>query len=190
MRNVFLIIAVSISILSCKEKVEEKNDEFKPLTIVSCDAENILSDSSKFIAPTRLQSTTFIDATSQTSENAHTGKYSIKLNKVKPFGFTYSIDNVLSSDSFYVSVWRKSDGQKGTLVVSTEDSNILYISQNIGTNKDANGWELLSINAIIPEKATNKKLKIYVWNPDTSNVAYFDDLKIQYLNKPKVVNAQ
>lgn len=185
MKKISLFLFISLAILACKNTVEDMNDEFKPLTVVSCDAEYCLNDSSKFLSPGRLQSTTFLCLKSQSSEKAHTGKYSIKLNKKKAFGFTYIIENVQASDSFKISVWRNCIEQKSNIVASTDDSKLFYVSQNVGTEKDNNGWELLTLNAVIPEKAANKTLKIYCWNPDTANVAYFDDLKIQYLNKPK-----
>lgn len=176
------IIAISVVcnlfLFSCKNEKDVYNEN------VVCNAEILSKDSTSFISSNKF-SGFFGNGRNQSSEQARSGQYSALTNKKKPFAFTYNINNVLANDSFLIDVWRFSKSVKASLVVSAEKSDIFYMSQNVSSQKDENGWELLTINVVVPQSVNNKLLKIYVWNPDTTEVAYFDDLKIQYLNKPK-----
>lgn len=189
MKNTSLNFIIAIAIISflfvaCSNEKAEINYES-----ISCDAENLSLDSNSYISSNRLGAL-FGNGRNISNEKAHSGKYSAITNTQRPYAFTFTINNVLAKDSFYVEVWRHAQNAKASLVVSSEQADKYYVSQSASTQKDENGWELLTINVSVPESINKQNLKIYVWNPDTSNVAYFDDLKIQYLNKPKVVNAQ
>lgn len=182
MKRIAYLLILSVVLFSCKNNNEESN-EFKPIKIVVCDAENVSPDSSLFVPSSRLSSLTFNDARSQSAEQAHTGRYSAKLNKNRPYGFTYKMFNIQANDSLQVTVWRYSPEKIGNLVVSSQDASLYYVSQSVGEEKDNYGWEKLTINAVVPEKAANQTLLVYCWNPDTVNTVYFDDLTISYLNK-------
>lgn len=148
---------------------------------ITCDAETLIEDSSKFMASTKFQDLSFANGNTQSDEKAHTGKYSVKLTKEKPFGMTYIIKNVQPDEHFQVSVWRLSENNNGVLVAQAEDTEKFYISQMEVSKKDNKGWELLTLDIIVPQNVKDEVFKVYVWNPDAVVPAYFDDLKIKYL---------
>lgn len=176
----FIPILIIFLIFSCNQNKSSVSYEE-----ILCDAEYVSADSSVFQPSGKFKGIDFSNGKNQTSKVAHSGKYSVLLNKRSRYGMSYSIDNVLANDTFEISVWRNSKNNNGVLVASAEQTDKFYASQKDGANKDENGWELLTLKIVIPEQINRQSLKVYVWNPDTANVAYFDDLKIQYLNKPK-----
>ncbi len=173
--NILIIILLNLILQSCEVKTEsEVCDE------ISCSAEALIEDGNKFMASTKFQDLSFADGNTQSGEKAHTGNFSVKLTKEKPFGMTYIIENFQPDEHFQASVWRLSENNNGVLVAQAEDVNKYYINQGEYSIKDNKGWELLMLDIIVPQNVKNEILKVYVWNPDTVVPAYFDDLKIRY----------
>lgn len=112
------------------------------------------------------------------TEYAHSGIYSIKLEKSNPFAVDYTLSNVKAGELYWIDVWRKSDASSGYLVVSAENSKDYYQAQNEAIKYDKNGWELLRIVVDVKTETEGKKLKVYLWNP-RRRIAYFDDLSIR-----------
>ena len=156
--NILCIILLILIIQSCEVKTESKiQDE------ISCDAETLDADSNKFIpSSTKFYDLSFGNCNTQSDEKAHTGKYSIKLTKEKPFGMTYIIKDVQPDEHFQASVWRLSKNDNGHLVVQAEDVEKFYISQMEVSKKDNKGWELLTLDIIVPQNIKNEILKVYV----------------------------
>lgn len=181
--NLILVVAfINFLFVACNSEKAEINYE-----TISCDAENLSKDSSSYISSNKFGSL-FGNGRNISSEKAHSGKYSALTNTKRPYAFTYTINNVIAKDSFNIEVWRHASIAKASIVVSAEQADKFYVSQSASAQKDENGWELLTVNVVVPEAINKQNLKVYVWNPDTTEVAYFDDLKIQYLNKPKANN--
>jgi len=111
------------------------------------------------------------------TEQARSGKYSIKLEKSNPFAVDYNIKNVKAGEIYQIGIWRKSDITSGCLVVAADDTKDFYQIQNEATKFGENGWELLQMNVEIKNKLEGKNLKVYLWNP-RRKAAYFDDLSI------------
>jgi hypothetical protein len=112
------------------------------------------------------------------TEYAHSGIYSIKLEKSNPFAVDYTLSNLKAGELYQIEVWRKSDTSSGYLVVSADDSKDYYQAQNEAIKYDKNGWEVLRIIVDVKQEIEGKKLKVYLWNP-RRRTAYFDDLSIR-----------
>ncbi len=122
----------------------------------------------------------FNNASTQSSEEAHTGRFSCKIGKDMQYGFSYEEPHPTPGAKYKISVWRKRNDQTpGNLVVSSPDGSF-YQSTHLPVRKKANGWELLEHYFHVPFGKTLEKISIYVYKPH-SNIVYFDDLMIERL---------
>lgn len=156
------------------------SDPENPVTIAeifSCNVDWLGSDSSKLLA-NYSGFPSFLNMSTQSNEKAHTGKFSVKLNKKNSFGFTTEIVNVLPGDRYEVSVWRwqknKSDSY---LVVTDKTATRFYLANSEPDQKDSLGWELIRTTIDIPFDIIGENLSVYVWSKSNVTV-YFDDIKI------------
>ncbi len=155
---------------ACKEnKTINKQEHY------FCDAETISSDGKYFITKNNF----FKVNNTRSSDFAHSGKYSIKIDKTQQYGMTLEIKDIKNEEHYKASVWQY--GNNGMLVASNSSFWFSEINRNIG---DTVGWHKLSIDFFIPPHNTENKMKIYLWNPD-SVPAYFDDLKVDKI-PPKI----
>ncbi len=116
------------------------------------------------------------------TEQARSGIHSIKLAKQNPYAIDYELKNTKAGDLYQIEVWRKSKRSNGYLVLAVEKTNEYYQAQNEAIKLGENGWELLRIELEITKELENKKLKVYLWNPQ-NRAAYFDDLSIKKFSK-------
>ncbi len=143
--------------------------------VVFCDAEH--ARNGKFIN----NGIEFSYGKYQSSEEAHSGNYSCRLDSTSNYGFGYEIKNPEPGDRYRVSVWRKKVGQTpANLVVSAPDSKSYYQYAKLATEKGPDGWEQLVINVQIPYLKKVDRLNVYVYKPH-GELAYFDDLRIAKL---------
>jgi len=161
-------------------KLKSQNSGSKNYEIVKCDAERLSKNGNKFLPPERFTKLTFGGAVSQTDEIAFSGEYAVKTDKNVPFGLSYEISNATANEHFKISVWRFSRIKKGVLVISTENPGKLYIQTDQIIDARSDGWEKLQLDLIVPQNIIDETLKIYVWNPDTSSVTFFDDMEIMF----------
>ncbi|MCK4639377.1 MAG: hypothetical protein KAT33_08155, partial [Bacteroidales bacterium] len=167
---VFIILFISF-LQSCKQ-----DNTLKPVEIF-CDAEQI-AEGGKYLISSDTNYL-ILGGYAQSGEQAHSGRFSIKLSGPDSYGMMLNLKNVQPDDYYQVSVWRKSESNNGILVVSDSTNNKIYLAQRKPVEKDKNGWELLKIDVFVPPNF-NEDLKIYIWNKDSATV-YFDDLKIVQL---------
>ena len=167
---VFIILFISF-LQSCKQ-----DNTLKPVEIF-CDAEQI-AEGGKYLISSDTNYL-ILGGYAQSGEQAHSGRFSIKLSGPDSYGMMLNLKNVQPDDYYQVSVWRKSESNNGILVVSDSTNNKIYLAQRKPVKKDKNGWELLKIDVFVPPNF-NEDLKIYIWNKDSATV-YFDDLKIVQL---------
>lgn len=175
MKNFILTVILLTIILACNR--ENKNSSIELI----CNAETLTSDSTKFCFDGKIYEVYFGDGWTQSAEQAHSGKYSAKLNKVRPYGMTYKIRNVKPNDRFEFSVWKLNNGKKGALVIREEEKSEYYFQSDTISEKENNNWGKIKHNMVIPASLGNKNLLIYCWHPDTVDSSYFDDLMIRYL---------
>ncbi|OFX23241.1 MAG: hypothetical protein A2033_04135 [Bacteroidetes bacterium GWA2_31_9] len=173
-------ILLVLIIFSCKE-----NSEFKVVEEINCNAEEVNIEKGGFKSDKKFIDSFFTNSKQQTAEFAFSGKYSMKLDKNNQYGFAYTLYNVKANDHYRITVWRMSKSGKGALVISHKDSKLFYeVQKNAKLDNDPK-WGQMDLDIIIPSQVDGENLRVYCWNPDTINPVYFDDLKIQYLNKPK-----
>lgn len=177
MNGFLLAFFISISFYACQ------NPETKRYEQVNCDAENLSEDGKNFIDKNN-KGVFFSNDNFQSNEQAHLGKYSIKVTKKNPYGTAYIINNVQPGEFFDINVWRFGGNKSGHLVVATKGSNNYYNSQNISVHKEENGWELLNVKLIIPSQIKGENIIIYLWNSGKIPI-FFDDLNIKYLSEKK-----
>lgn len=176
MRNILLLLILIV--ISSYSSIEKSSR-------ITCDAEQVINSKFKGVSSSnRFTSVLFDAAYLKSSEHSKSGKYSVKLTKQNPYGFTYQIKKVKAGEHFRVSTWRYSSNTSGILVVSALNSNDLFVSQNNSNGNTVGQWEELSFEFNVPSTADNQDIKVFVYNVDTVNPIYFDDLFIEY----RVVN--
>jgi hypothetical protein len=138
---------------------------------LECGAEKISIDKLHFIAS---NGELLTDVDTRDSVVKHGGKYTIRINKNKQYGFTYNNPNIKSGDILKITVWKyPAYSDTGSLVVTSGKD--FYKSIFAGTEKDSAGWVKLTIYATVPKDKSD--LKVYTWNATAASV-WFDDLKI------------
>ncbi|RLD62666.1 MAG: hypothetical protein DRJ01_05660 [Bacteroidetes bacterium] len=166
----FIFISFLLLIQSCKEnKTVNKQEHY------FCDAETMSSNGKYFIS----NNIHFKVNNTRSTDFAHSGNYSIKLDKTNQYGMTLEIKGIKKEEHYRASVWQY--GNNGMLVASNSSFWFSEINRNID---DSIGWHKLSIDFFIPPNNTENKMKIYLWNPD-SVPAYFDDLKVDKIPPKK-----
>jgi hypothetical protein len=140
------------------------------------DAEQLDSSKQNFINSEGLIAE---NGNTQSSDYARSGKFSCKLTKENPYGLTCVISEVTKGEHYVISVWRNNNGNNiAGLVVSANDAKKYYSFQS-QSNFNENNWQKIEIDFIVPESAMNEDIKFYVWNRDSNQPAYFDDLTIE-----------
>ena len=167
----------SIMIFNLKSPIRNFSPgERKINLILTCDAEQLSSDKQTFAGMP--DSTVFRNGETRSSEYAHSGKYSSKLNADKPYGMTIALKDLQYGESFLITAWRKTAGTaKGGLVASS--SPVSYYSGEYKVVETApGGWEKIQMEVFIPAELSGQELSVYVYNPEKDAV-YFDDLEIK-----------
>ena len=105
------------------------------------------------------------------------GKYSCRVNKESPFGFTLQYYGGKKGDRISVDVWRY--GNSGSIVFSgnSVERNFFYNSE-IVVDTTTDNWQKLHAVFILPFDMEGGVVGVFVWNPEMEEV-FFDDLKIQ-----------
>jgi uncharacterized membrane protein len=114
------------------------------------------------------------------SENPHSGKYSVKLTSLNQFGFTHKIYNAKKGDLLKLSFWR--NGNSGYLVISENVTNGFYYGILQAVKAEPSGWKYFESEFIVPKDLNRSELVVYIWNDKPENT-YFDDFKISYYRK-------
>jgi hypothetical protein len=115
----------------------------------------------------------------QSDEESYSGLYSSKIGKGNEFGFGIDINNPAPGKAYRVSVWMyRSESPRGRLIISGEDSDEFYQFTELPVKKKKNGWELLRMHFIVPEKEMDV-IKIYTFAQLNSPPIYFDDLIVE-----------
>jgi len=120
----------------------------------------------------------------QSSEVAHSGQHSVKLDKDHKYGLSYNITNADGDEDLWISVWRYNPDQKknkGKLVCSA--GSYVISSDEVKERQDS-GWEKLFIRAFIPINSKNEKIKIFCTH-EGEEPTFFDDLFIDFRRTDK-----
>ena len=151
-----------------------------PPNSIFCDAE--VTQGKYFLT----DKNTFENSQTRSADFAFSGQYSSKVDVVNNVGFLYKMRLPKAGERYKVSVWRyKTNIAGGTLIVSAESKADFYKAENLAVEtKDS--WERLEIIFNVPPKNLSY-LKIYV-TTNTAEPVYFDDLLIEKIETPTVVN--
>ena len=145
-----------------------------------CDLETVSDDQKAFISSTHPHKR-ISSADRVSTVQARSGVHSIMLKKGREFGLTCYIRDSNADEYYEAIIWRKGNGNYGSIAVSDEHDLLFYKSENIPDSTDANGWERLRLAFHVPPRFKNVALKFYVWN-ESEEAVYFDDLSINRKN--------
>ncbi len=177
----FIVIISSLflgiyTIVFLNFKIYSNNNSIIKTEII-CNAEKLTDDKKYFLLEEndeiKLNNTNI-----QTDENSYSGNYSIKLSKIKQFGFTHKLNNIKKGDRFVVSVWRL--GEDGVIVFQEDVKGGIYSNSAKIITTD-NKWTQIEHEFIATKDFTNT-VKIYIWY-SANDSAYFDDYKITSYKK-------
>jgi uncharacterized protein (TIGR02145 family) len=157
---------------------------------VHCDAEVEQTGAFKGVSNSdRFPSIDFSSEGPRSLDYSHSGKYSVRLTKATPYGFTYKIINAKEGELFRISAWRHISSTEGCLVAAAEDYKKFYLVQHRFI-KQVGDWVLLMTEFTVPKRADSCNIKIYCFAEESDKPVYFDDLKIEYIDSipPKIIN--
>lgn len=175
--TLFLIVALLVIIVSTTvvyKILSHKNNALS--NAISCSAENVITNKNgkKF----QHNYIIFGNGDTQSSEESNTGRFSSKVYKNSPYGFTYTIENINEGEIYTSEVWRLSNYHYGKL--AAQGSWGFYRETKTVIEKNKNNWELLQLKIIIPRGIKKGDIKYFVYNTN-NEPAYFDDFKIMKL---------
>ncbi len=170
-KNIFVLILFVLVAFGCVPKTNITDDGFE--YIYHCSGEN-LSDAGNSFVEENQQSLEFGNVDARTSEAAFSGDFSLKLAPGKPYGFTTEVE-AGPDEYFQVTVWRKSEGQNGSIVL--DGGKEFYHASKKIAEKSENGWEKIYAEIFTPPIFSVGKVRIYVWN-NSQDTVYFDDMQV------------
>ncbi|UOQ75534.1 hypothetical protein MUN84_12625 [Hymenobacter sp. 5516J-16] len=131
---------------------------------------------------------------SLTTEQAHSGRFSIKVDGAQEYSFNYS--NALGKAStnriskLMINGWAMRAGKDGTatLVIEITDpaqnrKQLFWQSINFADElKEVNQWQPFKREFVLPAGLTaDKELRVYLWRNSAAQPAYLDDLTLTRL---------
>jgi uncharacterized membrane protein len=138
---------------------------------LECNALNLSQDKQHFVAS---DGELIDNGDTRDSSMKRNGNSCIRLNKDKPYGFTYHGIHFTPGDMLAITVW-KFPAYKDTVKLTASCGKDFYQYASSGKDTDKSGWEKLELNVTVPENDSN--FTIYVVNETRTNV-WFNDLKI------------
>jgi hypothetical protein len=128
------------------------------------------------------------DATSLTTERAHSGRYAVKVDKEHPYSLTYRLvfgktftqRPRLLRLSAWVWVHGAADDARLLTAITPPDPNAPALSTTpiyVADNWPYRRWTHVSRDIVIPPPGypSSSNLVIYLWNLDTKHPVYADD---------------
>lgn len=167
-----LLITTAIFLTGCNGN----NVSIADLDEVFCDAETVKGDF--FVTKSGVE---FAQASTQSSDKAKSGSYSVKLNADSPYGMTFELKNVKKGDAVRAKVWKFGNGEFGSLIISDEKSEFFNAVQNSAIEED--GWTQLTV--VFNAKKDFEMLKVFCMNAEQEPI-YFDDLNVERIYKDDV----
>ena len=116
--------------------------------------------------------------TYRTDTVSHSGKYSAFFNKWISYNMTYRFKNLRYGDLIEMSGWRKVE--TGELVISGSGKgckDFFYSNKNV-QYYDEKGWGYINLTMTMGIKCDSTDVIFFVWNPDSTKRAYFDDVRL------------
>ena len=117
----------------------------------------------------------------QSLDYSKSGKYSAKIHAKNPYALSYTFKNLKKGNEIIISIWEKTGEARGFLKLVDNEKNILAIKRS-SKKKIESQWVLIKLSFIVEKDF--KQIKFFVHNEKTLP-AYYDDLKIELLNKSR-----
>ncbi|MFO0358331.1 MAG: DUF2142 domain-containing protein [Sphingobacteriaceae bacterium] len=108
---------------------------------------------------------------------SHSGKYSAYLDFWIRYNFICKLKNIAYGDLIEITGWQK--GKTGSFVLSGEGTGcapFFYASNKI-QYEDEKGWGYMNYVFTYTNKCDSNNAVFFVWNPDTTRMVRFDDVK-------------
>ena len=117
----------------------------------------------------------------QSSDYSKSGNYSAKIDSINPYALSYKFYDLKKGNQIIISVWEKTGGARGYLKLVDKEKNILAVKRS-SPKKIQSQWVLINLSFTVEEDS--KEIKFFIHNEKTLS-AYYDDLKIELLDKSK-----
>ena len=117
----------------------------------------------------------------QSSDYSKSGNYSAKIDSINPYALSYKFYDLKKGNQIIISVWEKTGGARGYLKLVDKEKNILAVKRSL-RKKIQSQWVLINLSFTVEEDS--KEIKFFIHNEKTLS-AYYDDLKIELLDKSK-----
>ena len=173
----FLFFPALLFIVSCSNTGQNANDN--KYIEYRCGVENIDTKKNKFSEDTSTK-IYFQNPETQSGEVAHSGKYSAKLFPGRPYALTTELKNIAPDDYIKITVWRKTTGENGVIVLDGGEG--YYFANKKIIEKGDRGWNKIFLEYHVPPNFYAGKMKFYLWS-NSNDTVYFDDLKITIRNR-------
>ncbi len=102
------------------------------------------------------------------------GGKSIKLTENFKYGNNIVLNDLIDGEFIKVSIWRKDESKKGSIVVQGKDNEFYKVIRD-ANESNLKGWDLLEVNFTVPPGLKEVKIYSFIGEAKTS---YFDGLKI------------
>lgn len=169
-----LILFLSLLLLS-KSRVSDGKETKRNDAIISCGAEKI--QAGQFVHNRVL----FGDASGQSDNHPHSGKYACRLTSKNRSGLIYTTTDFQKGWKYKASIWRYAESSKGFLVVEGNKDSGFKITERIAIEQK-DGFEKVQIIFNIPDNDQLDTLRIYAGVDRQTGTVYFDDLNIEILD--------
>lgn len=117
----------------------------------------------------------------QSSDYSKSGDYSAKIDSTNPYALSYNFNDLKKGNEIIISVWEKTGGARGYLKLVDKEKNILAIIRS-RQKKTQSQWVLINLSYTVEKDS--KEIKFFIHNENTIS-AYYDDLKIELLDKSR-----
>ena len=117
----------------------------------------------------------------QSSDYSKSGDYSAKIDSINPYALSYNFNDLKKGNEIIISVWEKTGGARGYLKLVDKEKNILAVKRS-RPKKTLSQWVLINLSYTVEKDS--KEIKFFIHNENTIS-AYYDDLKIELLDKSR-----
>lgn len=163
-------------LFSCNSLKEEHLEEK-----ITCDAETTVD----FIGKTFLEGSDGLLLTGgayRTDEEAHSGKYSIKLGGSNNYAFEIKFEELEKDMFIRATIWKK--GSEGNLAFTSDKSLGFREYSKLVNVSDSSGWNQIILEAFVPANYNGEEIKLFAMNTSDEEV-FFDDIEVKvFREKP------
>jgi hypothetical protein len=162
--------------------VLKRREDMDSERIIRCGAEILSPDGNNFLSDDSTQY--FSNLPTRSSLMAHSGKYSVVVDKETPFSMT-TVLKVEPGMIIHITTWCRYNGNEASLVVAARDNRVLY-AQSTDFREENSEWKRISMSVTIPDNYPFPDVVVDIWNHGSKKV-WFDDLEITMIRRDGAV---